>query len=60
MTDEHIKSAATTAKGIAEVTAGKLVGSKRLEAKGKAHELEGKAQNALADVEDAVTRARHN
>ena len=60
MTDEHIKSAATSAQGIAEVTAGKLVGSKRLEAKGEAHKLEGKAQNVLGDVEDAVTRARHN
>jgi uncharacterized protein YjbJ (UPF0337 family) len=60
MTDEHLKSAVTTAKGTVEASAGKLAGNKRLEAKGEAHKLEGKAQKVLADVEDAVTRTRRS
>jgi uncharacterized protein YjbJ (UPF0337 family) len=60
MADQHVKGAVSTAKGSVKEVAGKLTGDKKLEAKGKVQKVQGKAQGGLGDVEDAVSRARHN
>ena len=59
MTDQHVKGAVSTARGVVEESAGKLAGDKGLEAKGKAHQVQGKAQNILGDVKDAAPQTRH-
>ncbi len=56
MTSQHVKGAVSTAKGTAEVALGKAAGDRKLEAKGKAHRVQGKVQGKLGDVQDAVRK----
>jgi uncharacterized protein YjbJ (UPF0337 family) len=58
MSDQHVKGAANRAKGSVEEAVGRLTGNKKLEAEGKLAKVQGKTQNVLGDVDDAVTRAR--
>lgn len=57
MTDQHVKGAVSTTKGVIDEATGKLTGDKKQEAKGKVEQVQGKAQRGLGDVEDAVRRA---
>ena len=57
MTDEHTKGAISKAKGKVEEVAGKLTGNRRQEAKGKARQVQGAAQQGLGDIGDAVRRS---
>ena len=57
MTDEHTKGTISKAKGIVEEEAGKLTGNRRQEARGKAKQIQGAAQQGLGDVQDAVRRS---
>ena len=59
MTDQHVKGAVSTAKGSVKEGVGKLTGDKKLETKGKVQQVQGKTQNGLGDVEDAVRKADH-
>jgi uncharacterized protein YjbJ (UPF0337 family) len=59
MTDQHAKGAVTTVKGTVNEGVGKLTGDKKLETKGKVQKVQGKTQNGLGDVEDAVRKADH-
>jgi uncharacterized protein YjbJ (UPF0337 family) len=56
MTDQHTKGATNKAKGQIEEGVGKLTGDRSLEAKGKAKQVLGSAQQGLGDVQDAVRR----
>jgi uncharacterized protein YjbJ (UPF0337 family) len=60
MSDQQPKGAVRTAKGSVKEVAGKLTGDRNLEAKGKAQQVQGKAQGALDDAEDAVSRVGQN
>ena len=60
MANQHVKGAVSTAKGAVKEVAGKLTGDRKLEAKGKAQQVQGEAQGVLGDVEDAVSKARHS
>jgi len=51
MTDQHVKGAVSTAKGTVNEGVGGLTGDTKLEAKGKAHQVQGKAQDKLGDVQ---------
>jgi len=57
MTDQHVKGAISSAKGTVNEGVGKLTGDKKLETKGKVQKVQGKAQEGVADVQDAVRRA---
>lgn len=54
MADQHVNGAVSTTKGMVKESIGKLTGDRKLETMGKLERVEGKAQNGLADVEDAV------
>ncbi len=58
MTDEHTKGTSTKAKGEIEETAGKVTGNKEQEAHGQVKQVEGEAQKAAADIQDAVQNPR--
>ena len=53
MADLHAKGATNKAKGQVEEGLGKLTGDRREEAKGKVKQVEGSAQQSLADIQDA-------
>jgi uncharacterized protein YjbJ (UPF0337 family) len=57
MADQHVEGAVNTAKGTANEGVGKLTGDKKLETKGKVQKVQGKAQDGLGDVQDAVRKA---
>ena len=57
MADQHAKGAVSTAKGTVNEGVGKLTGDKKLEAKGKVQKVQGKAQDSLDDVQNALSRA---
>ena len=57
MTDQHVKGAVSTAKGSVKEGVGGLTGDTKLEAKGKVQKVQGKAQDGLGDVQDAVRKA---
>jgi uncharacterized protein YjbJ (UPF0337 family) len=59
MADQHVNGAVSSTKGTLKEGVGKLTGDKRLEAKGKIQQVQGKAQSGLGDVEDAVRKAGH-
>jgi uncharacterized protein YjbJ (UPF0337 family) len=59
MTDQHVKGAVSTAKGTVNEGVGELSGDRKLETKGKVQQVQGKAQDRLGDVEDAVRKAGH-
>ncbi len=54
MNKDQMKGATKTAVGKAERATGKLVGSRKLEAKGIGKELEGKVQRRVGDVKAAL------
>jgi uncharacterized protein YjbJ (UPF0337 family) len=56
MADLRAKGATNKAVGQVEEGLGKLTGDKREEAKGKLKQVQGSAQQGLADVQDAVRR----
>ena len=51
MSDQHVKGAVSIAKGTVEEVLGKATGDTKLEVKGKAHQVQGKAQDKLGDVQ---------
>ena len=53
MTDLHAEGATNKAKGQVEEGLGKLTGDRRQEAKGKVEQVEGRAQQSLADIQNA-------
>ena len=57
MTDQHVKGAISSAKGTVKEGVGKLTGDRKLETKGKVQKVQGKAQDGLGDVQDAVSKA---
>ena len=57
MTDLRTRGTVNKAKGKLEEGAGKLVGNPKVQAKGKVHQDEGSAQQALCDAQDSVRRA---
>jgi uncharacterized protein YjbJ (UPF0337 family) len=56
MTDLRAKGATNKAKGQVEEGLGKLTGDRHEEAKGKVKQVQGSAQQSLADIQDAVRR----
>jgi uncharacterized protein YjbJ (UPF0337 family) len=53
MTDLHATGATNKAKGQVEEGLGKLTGDRRQETKGKVKQVEGSAQQSVADIQDA-------
>jgi uncharacterized protein YjbJ (UPF0337 family) len=58
MTDEHTKGAISKVQGKVEAGLGRLTGNKQQQAKGKARQVKGAAQNGLGDVQDAVRKPK--
>lgn len=56
MTDLRTKGATNKAKGQVEEGLGKLTGDRREETKGKVKQVQGSAQQSLADIQDASRR----
>jgi uncharacterized protein YjbJ (UPF0337 family) len=54
MDNDRIKGSAKQAKGAIKEAAGKLTGDAKLEADGKADKAEGKIQNTIGGVKDAL------
>ena len=54
MDKDRIAGSAKEAKGAVKVTIGKATGDAKLQADGKSDKLEGKIQNAVGGVKDAV------
>jgi len=53
MTDLHAEGATNKAKGQVEEGLGKLTGNRHQEAKGKVKQVEGNAQQSVADIQNA-------
>ena len=51
---ERIAGAAKVVKGNIKEAVGKAVGDAKLEAEGKADKIEGKVQNAVGGLKDAI------
>jgi uncharacterized protein YjbJ (UPF0337 family) len=56
MADQHAKGAVSTVKGTVKEAVGKATGDHELETKGKVQKVQGKAQDGLGDVQDAVRK----
>ena len=54
MDKDRIKGSAKQAKGSIKIAAGKALGDDKLKAEGRADKLEGKVQNAIGGVKDAL------
>jgi uncharacterized protein YjbJ (UPF0337 family) len=54
MDKDRIKGSAKQTKGAFKEAAGKLIGDAKLQADGKADKTEGKIQNAIGGVKDAL------
>jgi len=54
MNNDRIAGAAKRAKGSVKETVGKAVGDSKLESEGKADKVEGKIQNAIGGLKDAL------
>jgi uncharacterized protein YjbJ (UPF0337 family) len=54
MDKDRINGSAKQAKGAIEEAAGKLTGDAKLQADGKADKTEGKIQNAIGGIKDAL------
>ena len=54
MNKDRIAGAAKEAKGSIKETIGKAVGDSKLESEGKADKVEGKIQNAIGGLKDAL------
>ena len=57
MTDLRAKGATNKAKGQVEEGLGKLTGDRHQEAKGKGKQVQGSAQQGLANAQDAVRKS---
>ena len=53
---DRIEGAAKQAKGTIKEAVGKAVGDVKLESQGKADKVEGKIQNAIGGLKDAVKK----
>ncbi|MEO8346076.1 MAG: CsbD family protein [Betaproteobacteria bacterium] len=58
MNKDQVKGAAKTLGGKIQQEAGKLVGSKKQEAKGLKLKVEGKTQEHIGDLKEAIKDAR--
>ncbi len=56
MNKDRVIGSAKVAKGKVKEAAGKALGDAKLRAKGKAEQVEGKLQNAIGSIKDAVRR----
>ena len=56
MDSEHVRGAADKAKGVIKETAGKALGDAKLSAEGKSDKAEGKVQNAIGGLKDALKK----
>ncbi len=56
MDKDRIAGAAKQAKGTVKQAAGKLLGDSKLVADGKSEKLEGKLQNAVGGLRDAIKK----
>ena len=56
MDKNRVIGAAKVAKGKVKETVGKALGDAKLTAEGKADRIEGKVQNAVGSVKDALRR----
>ena len=54
MDKDRIKGSAAQAKGAVKEIAGKVLGDKKLETKGKTEKAVGKVQNAVGGLKDAL------
>ena len=54
MNKDRIAGAAKEAKGSVKEVVGKAVGDSKLESEGKADKVEGKIQNAIGGLKDAL------
>jgi uncharacterized protein YjbJ (UPF0337 family) len=54
MDKQRVKGSAQQAKGTIKELAGKAVGDKKLQAKGKAEKAGGKIRNAVGGMKDAL------
>jgi len=57
MDKDRVEGSAKQVKGAVKETIGKVVGDAKLEAEGKADKTEGKVQNAIGGLKDAVRDA---
>ncbi len=56
MNKDRIAGAAKQAKGTVEVAAGHVLGDAKLVADGKQDKVEGKVQNAIGGIKDALKK----
>ena len=56
MNNDRVEGAMKTTGGKIKEATGKLVGDTSLEARGKADQVEGKVQNAVGGIKDALSR----
>jgi len=56
MNHDRIAGAAKNLKGSAKLAAGKATGDAKLQADGRADKIEGKVQNAIGGLKDALKR----
>lgn len=54
MNKDRIEGTAKQAKGAVKETAGKVFGDAKLTAEGKSDKVEGKIQNAIGGIKDAL------
>ncbi len=57
---DRIEGSVKTLGGKAKEAAGKLTGDEKLKAEGRADQLEGKIQNAVGGVKDALRQDRRS
>jgi uncharacterized protein YjbJ (UPF0337 family) len=56
MNKDRIAGAAKEAKGSVKETVGKAVGDRKMQSDGKADKVEGKVQNAVGGLKDALSK----
>ncbi len=56
MNKDRVEGSAKQVKGAVKEAAGKLVGDAKLEADGRADKVEGKVQNAVGGLKDALKK----
>ncbi|MBS0126261.1 CsbD family protein [Thetidibacter halocola] len=57
MDKDRLIGSAKVIKGKAKVAVGKTIGDAKLEAEGQADKVEGKVQNAVGSIKDAIRDA---
>ena len=57
MAKEHSKGALSRIRGTLEEWAGKITGNRKLQGTGSVRQIQGKGQQGLGDVQDAVGKA---